>query len=66
MTASTLSAEDIDRMADDGEDMAARIRMDTVTQPRLNEAEGADRLRQGNASVSVPPGSVSAPASASV
>ena len=53
-------------MADDGEDMTARIRMGTVTQPRLNEAEGADRLRQGNASVSVPPGSVFAPASASV
>ena len=51
MTASTLTAEDVDRMVDDGEDMTAYIRMDTIRQPGLCEAEGADQPRQVNATI---------------
>lgn len=51
MTASTLTAEDIDRMADEGEDMTAHIRMGTISQPGLRDAEGADQPRQVNATI---------------
>lgn len=51
MAAPKLTAEDIDRMVDDGEDMTARIRMDTINQPRLQEPEAADRFPQGSATI---------------
>ncbi len=51
MTARTLTAEDVDRMVDDGEDMTDYIRMDTIAQPGLREAEAADQPRQVNATI---------------
>lgn len=42
MDASILTAEDVDRMVDNGEDMTALIRMGTLSQPGVNEVEDAD------------------------
>lgn len=51
MTTRTLTAEDVDRMVDDGEDMTDYIMMDTITQPRLHLAEQADQPKQVNATI---------------